>query len=100
MQQGQPTDLELDMLLLFYTLSDQYGRVDVVRARTFLFQQYGILIPETPITIKEHHVQALVAAGMVPSVMDHLERIRDMKLPKKRKARKKSQDTEDRKDDQ
>ena len=88
MQQGQPTDLELDMLLLFYTLSDQYGRVDVVRARTFLFQQYGILIPDTPITVKDHHVQALVNAGMLPDVKDHLERIRDMKLPKKRKPRK------------
>lgn len=86
--QKAPTELELDMLLLFYTLSDQYGRVDVVRARTFLYQQYSILIPETPITIKEHHVQALVAAGMLPDVKDHLERIRDMKVPKKRKPRK------------
>ena len=98
MRQGQPTDLELDMLLLFYTLSDQYGRVDVVRARTFLFQQYGILIPDAPITIKEHQVQALIDAGMLPDVRDHLERIKNLKVPKKRKSRKKSQDVKDQDD--
>lgn len=85
--QKAPTELELDMLLLFYTLSDQYGRVDVVRARTFLYQQYGILIPEAPITIKEPHVKALIQAGMLPDVTDHLERIRNLKVPKKRKPR-------------
>lgn len=99
MQQRQLTDLELDMLLLFYTLSDQYGKVDVVRARTFLQQQYGILIPATPITVTVQQVQALVDAGMLPDVSDHLTRISNLKLPKKRRARKRTPGTEDRNND-
>lgn len=99
MQQRQLTDLELDMLLLFYTLSDQYGKVDVVRARAFLQQQYGILIPDTPITVTAEQAKALVDAGMLPNVADHLTRISNMKLPKARRTRKKSQGTKDRSND-
>jgi hypothetical protein len=91
--QGQLTELELDMLLLFYTLSDQYGNVDVVRARTFLYQHYGILIPEKPIRLKPHHLQALTDHGLLPDVNDALTRIKnlDMKPKRKRATRKKKE---------
>jgi len=95
--QGQITELELDMLLLFYTLSDQFGNVDVVRARAFLFQQYGILIPERPITLKPQHLQALVDHGLLPDVNDVLTRIKNLEVKPKRKraARKKKRESKD-----
>lgn len=93
-QQRQLTNLELDMLLLFYTMSDQYGKVDIVRARAFLQQQYGILIPDKPINVTAEQVQSLVNAGILPDVADHLTRISNLKPPMKRR-RKKPQDTKD-----
>ena len=74
------TEVELDMLLLFYTLSDQYGNVDVARTRTFFYQHYGILLPNQQICLKPHHVQALVDHGMIPDVNDTLARIKNLEV--------------------
>jgi len=85
--QEQITELELDMLLLFYVLSDQYGNVNVAQARTLLYQRHGILIQDRPIKIKPRHVQALADHGLLPDVSGILARAKSAEVAPKSKPK-------------
>lgn len=60
------TELELDMLLLFYTFSDQYGRVDIQSAATFAIKTFGYVIKQEPMTISQEHIDVLMDKGVLP----------------------------------
>lgn len=60
------TELELDMLLLYYTFSDQYGRVDIQSAATFAIKTFGYVIKQDPMTISQEHIDVLMDKGVLP----------------------------------
>lgn len=62
------TDLEIDMLLLYYTFSDQYGRVDVLEAANYAAKILGFIINRDPFTIDQRHVDILMDRGVIPDV--------------------------------
>lgn len=68
--------LELDLLLLYYTLSDQYGKVDTVRAQRWAKENVGIHISSAPFTITQDHVDLLVEAERLPPVGHILQKFR------------------------
>lgn len=76
--QAQLTELELDMLFLFYMLADQFGNVDVQRARALIFHRHGVLIPDKPIKLMPHHARALIDHGVLPDVSDILARVKNL----------------------
>ena len=60
------SQLELDLLLLFYTHSDKLGRVDIARVQQFAREKQGIMLPSTPFTIEQKHVDVLMDHGLLP----------------------------------
>lgn len=60
------SELELDMLLLYYTFADQYGRVDMQAAASFATKTFGYVINQDPITIGQTHVDVLMDRGCIP----------------------------------
>lgn len=66
MDKAKITDLEIDLLLLFYTFSDQFGNVDIPQVSSYANEQYGISIPLTPFVLEQQHIDLLVERGLLP----------------------------------
>lgn len=80
MKPGQSiTKLELDLLLLYYTFSDQYGKVDTQRAQRWAKEHVGIHIPSAPFTITQEHINLLIEARLIPDVIPLLNKFRTFK---------------------
>lgn len=60
------TKIEIDTLFVFYSLSDQYGKVDIPSARKYIFENYGVTIPDGPFTLTLKHYDTLMDAGIIP----------------------------------
>lgn len=60
------TDLEIDVLLLYFTFSDQFGRVDVLEAANYAAKKLGYIINRDPFTIDQRHVDILMDRGIIP----------------------------------
>lgn len=69
------SELEVDLLLLFYTFSDQNGKVDMKTAASWAKTNLGVTLPSRQIFIKQKHVDALVKAGQIPDIGDILKKI-------------------------
>lgn len=69
------SELEVDLLLLFYTFSDQNGKVDMKTAASWAKTKLGVTLPPRQIFIKQKHVDALVKAGQIPDIRDTLKKI-------------------------
>lgn len=69
------SELEVDLLLLFYTFSDQNGKVDMKTAASWAKTKLGVTLPSRQIFIKQKHVDALVKAGQIPDIGDTLKKI-------------------------
>lgn len=69
------TQLELELLLLFYNFSDQHGIVDVKSAKKWANQKLGVHIPDTPFTLTQKHVNLLINKKIVPDTRDMLTKI-------------------------
>jgi len=69
-----PTQLELDLLLLYYNFADQNGVVDIKKAQLWAFNKLGILIDDTPVLLTQMHVNLLMDAGCIPDLRDVLKR--------------------------
>jgi len=70
-----PTQLELDLLFLYYNFADQNGVVDIKRAQLWAFNKLGVLIDDTPLTLQQQHIDLLMDAGMVPDLREVLARV-------------------------
>lgn len=79
------SQLELDLLLLFYTHSDKNGRVDIPKVQQFARDKSGIFLPSTPFTIEQKHVDALMDHGVLPDTRVILDVIKKKKKPKAKK---------------
>lgn len=62
------TDLEIDVLLLYFTFSDQYGRVDVTSAADYAASKFGYIINKTPFTLDQRHLDILMDRQIIPDV--------------------------------
>ena len=87
----QLSELELELLLMFYTFSDQHGNVDMRTVVPQAKSQFGVILPHNkPITLLQKHIDALMSAtGVLP---DTRQLVLDLKNPshplKKKKKRK------------
>ena len=64
--------LEVDVLLIFYNFSDQFGVVDIDAAKQWASQKLGVIIPDTPFTLKQHHLDILMELGAIPDTRSFL----------------------------
>jgi hypothetical protein len=63
--QHDVSDIELDLLFLMYTFSDQFGNVDVESVRAIAYNKLGIILSETPIKINQRVVDALMDKQLI-----------------------------------
>lgn len=70
------SELEADLLLLFYTFSDQYGRVNISAARKWAWERLGVTIKNEPFTITQEHIDVLCDLKMLPNVSDILQNLK------------------------
>lgn len=63
------SQVELDLLLLFYTFSNQYGEVDMPRVQKWAKERMGIYVPDVPFTLTQEHIDALSSNGIIPDVI-------------------------------
>jgi hypothetical protein len=52
--------LEIQLLLVFYSYSDQFGVVDIPAAKDWAFTNMGVSIPNIPFTLKQEHIDILI----------------------------------------
>ncbi len=64
------TDLEVDLLLLFYTFSDQHGRIDMVQCSNWARQKLGVILPPALFKISQKHLDILMDKGLVPDTRE------------------------------
>jgi hypothetical protein len=76
--ENQVSELEIDLLLLLYTFSDQHGHVDVKSCQTWAKEKLGVLIKDKPFKITQKHVDILARYGAVPDIAPIIHR---MKVP-------------------
>lgn len=62
------SQIEVDLLLLFYTFSNQYGEVDMHKCQKWAKEKMGIYLPSTPFTLTQEHIDVLVDNLIVPDV--------------------------------
>ena len=62
------TDLEIDVLLLYFTFSDQFGRVDVTSAADYAATKLGYIIKREPFTLDQRHLDILMDRQILPDV--------------------------------
>lgn len=71
------TEGEIDMLLLYYTFSDQYGRVDVLEAANYAARKLGIIIDRSPVSLSQDHCDFLMDRQIIPDIRVILNKICD-----------------------
>lgn len=64
----QLSELEADLLLLFYTFSDQRGVVDMPLVRDIAKNQLGVMLGQKQIVLAQRHVDKLAEMGILPDV--------------------------------
>lgn len=57
---------EIDLLLLHYTFSDQYGNVNQKEANMWADSKFGITLPELELKFKQEHLDFLMDHDIVP----------------------------------
>ena len=62
------SSLELEILSLFWSFSDQFGRVDIIAASNYAFKQYGYIIDRAPFTLTQQHFNILMDRGRIADV--------------------------------
>lgn len=70
------SDLEIDLLLLFYTFSDQYGIVDILSCQKWAKEKLGIIIKNEPFIITQDHVDILCYHGALPDISAMINKIK------------------------
>lgn len=57
---------EIDLLLLHYTFSDQYGNVNQKEANMWADSKFGITLPALELKFKQEHLDFLMDHDIVP----------------------------------
>lgn len=75
------TKLEVDLLLLFYNLSDQNGKVDIQNAALWAKNKLGVDIPNTPFTLTQRHFDFLMDRGVIPDTRIMIQKLMNPPKP-------------------
>lgn len=70
------TPLEIDLLLLFYTFSDQYGKVNVRAANTWAKQKFGLTLQDVPFTFEQKHLNLLMDSDVLYDIRPIINKIK------------------------
>lgn len=62
--------LKLDILLIFYNFSDEYGTVDIKSAAICAKQKLGVEIPINPFRLTQEHYNFMMDGGAIPDTRD------------------------------
>ena len=80
MNEMSQNDLELSMLCLYYTYSDQYGHVDIKGVKKFLKEKKaGVTIDIDKFQIQQKHLDLLMDAEMLPDIRLLLDKVTSYK---------------------
>lgn len=72
MNMSEISQLELDLLLLFYTHANQFGDVDIQKVASFAREKMGVFIPLKPFQLEQYHIDVLMDHGLVPDTRELL----------------------------
>lgn len=67
--------IEIDLLLLFYTFSNQHGIVDMPTAAMWAKQKLGVTFPFSEFKLEQMHIDALMDNGVITDTRQLLKRI-------------------------
>lgn len=70
------TPLEIDLLLLFYTFSDQFGKVDIQSASTWAKKKFGITLEDVPFTITQQHLDLLMDSEVLYDIRPIINKLK------------------------
>ena len=84
------SELELDLLMLYYTFADQMGRVDIIAAATYAAYNFGVLIPTIPLKLEQKHLDVLMDKEIIPDIRLLFNKICMLPDPPKKAKRKKT----------
>lgn len=70
------TPLEIDLLLLFYTFSDQFGKVDIQAANTWAKKKFGITLQDVPFTLEQQHLDLLMDSEVLYDIRPIINKIK------------------------
>jgi hypothetical protein len=59
---------EIDLLLLFYTFSDENGKVNMLEAAHWAKNKFGIILPAKPFTLTQEHINCLMEHSELPDI--------------------------------
>lgn len=79
--------LEIDLLLLFYTFSDQYGKVDMRLASAYASAKLGVILPNRQVVIRQKHIDALIDAGQIPDTKSIFKKAAMASPPKSKRKK-------------
>lgn len=71
------SNLEIDLMLLFYTFSDQHGNVDMRACQRWAKERLGITVKDKPFKITQKHIDVLVDHGVLPDVNSIFSKLKD-----------------------
>lgn len=72
MNMSEISQLELDLLLLFYTYSNQFGEVDMPRVVEYARDKMGVFIPAKQFQLEQQHIDVLMDHGLLPDTRELL----------------------------
>lgn len=68
MDKQNTSKLELEILVVFYAFSDQYGNVDIPTAKKYIHKKFGVTIPDKPFVLTQQHINTLTDAQLIPDI--------------------------------
>jgi hypothetical protein len=71
----QLSDLEIDLLMVYYIFADQYGKVDVKGASKYARERMGVIISDQDFMIEPEHVEVLTALQVLPDITPIMQQI-------------------------
>lgn len=69
------SELEIDLLLLYYTFADQFGNVDIPAAKAWAKHRLGITLSDSPFKFNKEHIDFLMDRGALPDIRPMLKQI-------------------------
>lgn len=79
----QLSELEVDVLLLFYTFSDQYGKVNMPVVKEWAQTKLGVMLYAEEITITQEHINILMDHSAIPDTRLMMGAIKNGKTAKR-----------------
>lgn len=67
-------ECEIQLLLLYYIFSDQYGVVDIQSASEWYFKNSNLVLKEPFFQLEQYHLNLLMDAGAIPDIRDILSK--------------------------